>query len=106
MVLLLYLWDLFAPSNDVALDQRPPRVAKRPPRVATVLAKRLKTVSSMSSTQFEHFVGDIMRERGYHVQVMGGSGDQGVDTIARSPENARLGIQCKRYSQPVGNKPV
>jgi hypothetical protein len=59
----------------------------------------------MSGPQFEHFVADVLRGLGYRVQVLGGSGDQGVDVIAMSGDE-RLAIQCKNYGKPVGNKPV
>ena len=59
----------------------------------------------MSGSQFEHFVADIMRGLGYRTQVMGGSGDQGVDVIAKRGGES-IAIQCKQHVRPVSNSPV
>lgn len=54
---------------------------------------------------FEHWCASQLRLQGWQVQVSKSSGDQGVDVIARR-EGCSVAIQCKRYSQPVGNKAV
>jgi HJR/Mrr/RecB family endonuclease len=90
----------------VRLVVRAVRTQKPPSAIAAALSQRLASVRYMSGTQFEHFVADIMRGLGYRVQVLGGSGDQGVDLIAASGGGERLAIQCKQYARPVGNKPV
>ncbi len=69
------------------------------------LEERLAFIRDMSGPQFEHFMADVMRGRGYQVRVLGGSGDQGVDVIAQRG-GERIAIQCKLYHRPVGNKPI
>jgi restriction system protein len=59
----------------------------------------------MSGPQFEAFVAEILRARGYQATVLGGSGDQGVDVIA-ARNDQRIAIQCKNYAKPVNNRPV
>lgn len=59
----------------------------------------------MSGGQFEIFVADLFRAMGYQANVLGGSGDQGVDIIALV-DNQRVAVQCKNYKKAVGNKPV
>ena len=60
----------------------------------------------MEGHEFERFCADILRRNGYQrVEVTRGSGDQGVDIIAVK-DGKKYAIQCKRYNQKLGNKPV
>lgn len=54
---------------------------------------------------FEHWVAEALERHGWQARVTTGSGDQGVDVIAQKG-GFQWAIQCKRYSQPVGNKAV
>lgn len=54
---------------------------------------------------FEEWVADRLEADGWRVRVTAGSGDQGLDIIARR-RGRRIGIQCKRYKGAVGNKAV
>ena len=83
------------------------KILTRKPSSATAaaLSQRLASVRFMSGTQFEYFVADIMRGLGYQAQVLGGSGDQGVDVIATG-RGERIAIQCKQHARRLGNKPV
>lgn len=54
---------------------------------------------------FEHWCADQVRRQGWQVVVSQASGDQGVDVIARR-NGTKVAIQCKRYSNPIGNKSV
>ncbi|MFC0386555.1 restriction endonuclease [Muricoccus vinaceus] len=60
---------------------------------------------SLTPRQFEQHCGDILAARGWSVAVGRGSGDQGVDVLARKDGRA-LVIQCKLHARPVGNKAV
>jgi restriction system protein len=60
---------------------------------------------SMTSTQFEHFCANELRQAGWNARVTKQSRDQGVDVVAVMG-NLRVVIQCKLYGQPVGNKAV
>lgn len=56
--------------------------------------------------QFEHYTANLLKKIGYsNVKVTNGSGDYGVDVLA-SKDGVRYAIQCKLYSNPVGNKAV
>ena len=59
----------------------------------------------MSGVQFEQYVAEIYSSLGYKVQIVGGSGDQGIDIIA-SKLFRKIGIQAKCYNKPVSNKAV
>lgn len=66
----------------------------------------IQQIDCMSGSEFEQFCADILRKNGfYDVRVMGGSGDQGVDIVARKGKS-RYAIQCKCYSNKLGNTPV
>jgi len=62
-------------------------------------------VDVISGIEFEAHCAETLEQFGWSVIRKGGSGDQGVDLIA-SLGQLRVAIQCKRYSQPVGNKAV
>ena len=59
----------------------------------------------MSGEDYEIYCGRILQEAGWNVEQTQASNDQGVDLIAQI-ENFKVCIQCKRYSNPVGNKAV
>jgi hypothetical protein len=55
--------------------------------------------------EFEQWVAGRLELHGWRADVTGGSGDQGLDIIARR-DGKKIGIQCKRYDGAVGNKAV
>lgn len=60
----------------------------------------------MEGHEFEYFCADILRKNGFkNVEVTQGSGDQGIDIIAFK-DGIKYGIQCKCYSNDIGNKAV
>jgi len=66
----------------------------------------LDAVDAMSGQEFEDFTAWILEKNEYYsVQLIGGSGDQGVDIIAEK-EGCRYAIQCKCYSSNLGNTPI
>ena len=60
---------------------------------------------SMSPTDFEHYCARQLAEVGWIANPTKQSGDQGVDVIAEKGD-LRVVLQCKLYSQPVGNGAV
>lgn len=54
---------------------------------------------------FEHWCAARLEEQGWAVRVSKASGDQGVD-IEAMKDGKMVAIQCKRYSQAIGNKAV
>lgn len=55
--------------------------------------------------EFEHWCADRIRAQGWDVSVSKASGDQGVDIVA-ARDRKRVAVQCKRYTNPIGNKAV
>ena len=66
----------------------------------------MSRIDTMDGHDFEHFTAELLKKLGYEgVKVTPGSGDQGVDVIAVK-DGKKYAIQCKRYGQKLGNKPV
>lgn len=63
------------------------------------------SVDDMSGIDYEMHCAQLLERAGWSVSDTAVTGDQGVDLIA-TKNNARVCIQCKRYSSPVGNKAV
>lgn len=61
----------------------------------------LRAIDRMSGTEFEEFVAAQLRVAGYSVTPTGGTGDYGVDLIARK-DGVRMAVQCKRLAKAVG----
>lgn len=68
--------------------------------------RELEKVDSMEGHDFERFCASILSKNGFSdVEVTQGSGDQGVDVLAKK-DGIKYAIQCKCYSSDLGNKPV
>ena len=61
--------------------------------------------NEMSGSDYEEYCSNILSNAGWKVSITKASNDQGVDIVAEI-ENLKYCIQCKRYSNPVGNKAV
>jgi len=62
-------------------------------------------IDRMSGLEFEGFLDDFFKKRGYHTKRTPGSGDYGVDLICEKTVSGRkekLVIQAKRYQGKVG----
>ncbi len=55
--------------------------------------------------EYEHFCASVLTKHGWKAQATQASGDQGADVIAEKGD-LKVALQCKKYSQPVGNKAV
>ena len=60
---------------------------------------------SLSPTEYEAHCAKVLRLAGWRAQTTKATGDQGADVIAEK-DGTRVVLQCKKYSQPVGNKAV
>lgn len=67
---------------------------------------QLPVYDTMEGHDFEYYCADLLRNDGFcNVEVTQGSGDQGIDILAEKA-GIRYGIQCKCYSNNIGNKAV
>lgn len=60
---------------------------------------------NMTPREYEHYCAAVLREMKWTARVTQASGDQGVDIVAEK-RGARIVVQCKKYSKPVGNRAV
>lgn len=74
---------------------------RRPGRIAP----RRPAFCPKDGHAFEQWVAGRLEMHGWRADVTAGSGDQGIDIIARR-DGRKVGIQCKRYDGAVGNKAV
>lgn len=59
----------------------------------------------LSPIEYEQLCASLLKLEGWCVRFTAATGDQGADVIAESGR-VRLVVQCKQYSQPVGNAAV
>jgi len=62
-------------------------------------------IEYMSGSEFEQFMSDLFRQKGYAVQETKAIGDQGVDLLL-DIDDKRVVVQLKRWTGPVGNAAV
>lgn len=71
-----------------------------------VLNKDAVDISTLSGTDFELLTKKLLTAEGYEdVVVIGGSGDLGVDLIAKKNGSTDI-FQCKRWNANVGSTPI
>lgn len=61
---------------------------------------------ALSPGEFEAYVGQLFRQKGYRVKLRGGSGDLGVDVELLKRDGKKAVVQCKRYRTTVGSETV
>jgi restriction system protein len=71
----------------------------------TIQHEALQYSNDFSSRDFEVFCGDLLKDKGWKVQLGKGVQDQGIDLLCEKAEKT-VCIQCKMFSQPVGNSAV
>lgn len=59
----------------------------------------------MSGEEFERFLGELFKRRGFKVSYTATSGDYGADLILKDGQDV-IAVQAKRYSSSVGVKAV
>jgi restriction system protein len=62
----------------------------------------IEQLYSLKPYEFEHYVADLFRRKGYIVRLRGRSGDNGVDLLLSQPNGKQAIVQCKRYRKTVG----
>lgn len=66
----------------------------------------MEDIDRLEGNDFEKFCKTLLEKNGFsEVQITPASGDQGADLLA-TRDNRRYAIQCKRYSNKLGNRPV
>lgn len=65
----------------------------------------MKEIDMMTGEEFEQFLGELFKRRGFKVSYTATSGDYGADLILKDREDI-IAVQAKRYSSTVGVKAV
>ena len=69
-------------------------------------SQELNDIDYMDGHSFEYWCADLLQYCGFvDVRVTPGSGDQGVDILAKR-DGKSFAIQCKRYNSNLGNTPI
>jgi len=68
-------------------------------------ALELEDVDGMRGHEFEHYVGCLLQQEGFRITVTKGSGDLGVDIVARK-NGVGYAIQCKRSGENISRRAV
>ena len=90
-------------GNNVKALPQTPKV-----RVNSTVELELQRVDAMSVNgfDFEHYCADLLLKNGYSkAEVTQGCGDYGIDILAEK-DGVTYAVQCKCYSNSVGNKSV
>ncbi|WP_342558099.1 restriction endonuclease [Metasolibacillus sp. FSL K6-0083] len=74
-------------------------------RLARLRRAGIKDVDNMTGEEFEQFLGQLFKRRGYKVSYTAASGDYGADLILKDRKEI-IAVQAKRYSGTVGVKAV
>ena len=74
-------------------------------RVASQKKPTIDDIDLMTGVEFEQFIADYFKKKGYQATITKGSGDQGIDVIIEK-DTIRIGIQAKCYGSSVGNTAV
>lgn len=61
------------------------------------LGMSVARMKQLTPEDFETFVAELFRERGYQARMVGGEGDHGVDLVVTNPAGERELVQCKRW---------
>lgn len=65
----------------------------------------IREVDKMTGEDFERFLGELFKRRGFKVSYTATSGDYGADLILKDGKDI-IAVQAKRYSGTVGVKAV
>jgi len=62
----------------------------------------IKQLYALQPYEFERYVADLFRQKGYQVKLHGRRGDNGVDLRLTQPNGKQAIVQCKRYRNSIG----
>ncbi|MCH7320270.1 restriction endonuclease [Solibacillus sp. MA9] len=74
-------------------------------KTAKLRKSGIREVDQMSGEDFEYFLGELFKRRGFKVNYTATSGDYGADLILKDGKDI-IAVQAKRYSSTVGVKAV
>ncbi len=91
---------------DAGLSQIATRLLEHPVQEECKrIEKSFSYDEQMSPLDYERYCASQLGDKGWQCNLTKGSGDQGADVVAKKGDHF-LVIQCKKYSNPVGNGAV
>lgn len=69
--------------------------------IPTTSVEIAKSLQKLSGAEFEEYVANVFRKKGYQVEITNISGDHGIDLLMQKGKE-KIAVQCKRWSDPVG----
>jgi HJR/Mrr/RecB family endonuclease len=80
-------------------------VYKQRARWKVLRALQIAQIDTMNGEEFEEYVAELLRFRGYRTRMTPRSGDYGVDIVA-SKAGIKTAVQVKRYSKKLDQRPI
>jgi len=100
VVALLVLGVVAAVAMAVAVVRQRRAERERERRLREIA--HLERVDVMTGEEFEELTAELLRRDGFRsVQVVGRTGDRGVDVLATTPDGRDVAVQCKRQKKKV-----
>jgi|GEM_PF-350581 len=65
-------------------------------------AETLEELKSLSPSDFEKLVAETYRAQGHKVDIVGTTGDHGIDLVVKTRKGETWIVQCKKYRGKVG----
>lgn len=65
-------------------------------------AETLEELKALSPSDFEKLVAETYRAQGHKVEIVGSTGDHGIDLVVKTRKGETWLIQCKKYRGKVG----
>lgn len=81
------------------------KIWRKSRRTAKLRKSGIREVDIMKGEEFERFLGELFKRRGFKVSYTATSGDYGADLILKDGQDV-IAVQAKRYSSTVGVKAV
>ncbi len=69
--------------------------------IRSYLAAKYESRFAIPPQRLEEIVGSVYRDHGYAVDVVGRTGDGGIDVILMDAHGTRIGVQVKRYKTSI-----
>lgn len=67
-----------------------------------VTARSLEEMRALSPSEFERLVAETYRDQGHKVDIVGATGDHGIDLVVHTRKGETWLVQCKKYRGKVG----
>ena len=65
-------------------------------------ANTLEEMQKLSASEFERLVAETYRAQGHQVEIVGATGDHGIDLVIHTRKGETWLVQCKKYHGKVG----